>query len=455
MRWIALVVALGAALAAVATFPRWQAPLASWWSGMRGSLPGGVGQMPADADSEQDHHEDTTGSDSVHVSPQAQRNIGLRIEEAKLANFERTITVPGVIVERPGRSTIEVTAPLTGVIEQIGVIQGEAVTPGQLLFEQRLTHEELVQAQGEFLRTAEELDVLAKEIERLERVTRDGAVAGKALLERQYEKQRHEAVLRAQQEALRLHGLSERQIADILSTRRLLSRLSVVVPAPDEAPQSPGEKAVFQVDQLKVDKGQHVTVGDTLAVLADHAWLFIEGDAFEQDIPHITKAVAEEWPIDAVITRGGDAAVVDNLQILYLANQVDRTSRAFHFYLRLRNEMVSDRTTDKHRFINWRFKPGQRVELLIPVERLADKLVLPADAVVQDGVETYVFVPNGERFDRRAVHVETRDQRAAVVAEDGSLYPGELVVVAGAQQLQLALKNQAGGGVDPHAGHVH
>jgi multidrug efflux pump subunit AcrA (membrane-fusion protein) len=192
-----------------------------------------------------------------------------------------------------------------------------------------------------------------------------------------------------------------------------------------------------------------------LAVLSDHALLFIEGDAFEQDIPHITHAVTEQWPVDAVLASAGETGVLEDLEILYLANQVDRESRAFHFYLKLPNELLADRTTDGHRFVNWRFKPGQRVEILIPVERLADKLVLPTAAVVQDGVETYVFVPNGDHFDRRPVHVESRDQQEVVVADDGSLYAGDEVVVAGAAQLQFALKNQSGVGADPHAGHSH
>ena len=453
LRWIVVVAVLGVAVAAAVTFPRWQTPAGEWWSRLRGSTASGIEESHADEDEhDHDHAHDLN---SIELTPQARRNIGLQTAKVQRQDFERTITVPGVIVERPGRSSIEVTAPLTGVVERIGVIPGEAVTPGQLLFEQRLTHEELVQAQGDFLRTAEELDVLAQEIARLEEITRDGAVAGKTLLERRYEKQRQEAVLRAQKEALRLHGISDEQIEEILKTRRLLSRLSVVVPTPDEAPSPAAGETVFQVDKLQVDKGQHVNVGDTLAVLSDHAELFIEGDAFEQDIPQITHAVTEQWPVDAVLAQTGDSAVLENLEILYLANQVDRESRAFHFYLKLPNVLLADRTTHGHRFINWRFKPGQRVEILIPVERLADKLVLPAAAAVQEGVETYVFVPNGDHFDRRPVHVESRDQREVVIADDGSLYAGDEVVVAGAAQLQFALKNQSGGGADPHAGHSH
>jgi hypothetical protein len=42
-----------------------------------------------------------------------------------------------------------------------------------------------------------------------------------------------------------------------------------------------------------------------------------------------------------------------------------------------------------------------------------------------------------------------------VIESDGTLFPGDVVAVSGAYQMQLALKNKAGGGVDPHAGHNH
>ena len=60
----------------------------------------------------------------------------------ELKPFERTMSVPGMVVERPGWSVVEVTAPMTGVVTRIYPIQGEAVRPGQPLFEVRLTHED-------------------------------------------------------------------------------------------------------------------------------------------------------------------------------------------------------------------------------------------------------------------------------------------------------------------------
>jgi hypothetical protein len=35
------------------------------------------------------------------------------------------------------------------------------------------------------------------------------------------------------------------------------------------------------------------------------------------------------------------------------------------------------------------------------------------------------------------------------------LFPGDVVAQRGAHQMQMALKNKSGGGVDPHAGHNH
>ena len=136
-----------------------------------------------------------------------------------------------MIVERPGLSTLDVTAPMTGVISRIFPIQGQAVEPDEPLFEVRLTHEDLLQKQTEFLQSLEELDVVGREVSRLEKVAEGGAIAGKTLLERKYEQQKQEAALRAQRQALLLHGLSAEQVSGIESERTLLQSLVVKAPS--------------------------------------------------------------------------------------------------------------------------------------------------------------------------------------------------------------------------------
>ena len=402
-----------------------------------------------------DHAHDDAAA--ITLSQQAKGTIGLRVARVELATFERTITVPGMVVERPGRSILQVTAPLTGVVTRIFPIQGEAVAAPQPLFEVRLTHEELVQAQGEFLRTAEELDVIRREVSRLEKVTAEGAIAGKTLLDRKYEQQKQEAALRAQRQALMLHGLSPEQVDGILTTRTLLGRLTVAVPAGEDLCQPGSPARLLQVQELRVAPGQHVNAGDTLCVLADHRELYLEGRAFEQDIEAIQQAASKDWRLSAALeSKAGKTASIKDLKILYLADKVDPESRAFRFYVTLPNRLLrEDRQACGPRFVYWQFRPGQRIEIKIPVERWPDRIVLPVEAVAQDGAEQYVFEANGDHFDRRPVRVEYRDQTSVVIANDGALKLGGMVAESAAHQMQLALKNKAGGGGDPHAGHNH
>jgi multidrug efflux pump subunit AcrA (membrane-fusion protein) len=147
---------------------------------------------------------------------------------------------------------------------------------------------------------------------------------------------------------------------------------------------------------------------------------------------------------------------VAGLDIVYVANEVDVDSRTLHFYVRLQNELHNPpKELAGPQFVSWKYRPGQRVQLQIPIERFEKQLTLPVDAVTRDGAEQYVFVENGRRFERRAVHVEYRDQVSVVIAQDGSLFPGDRVALRGAHQMQMALKNKTGGGPDPHAGHSH
>ena len=66
-----------------------------------------------------------------------------------------------------------------------------------------------------------------------------------------------------------------------------------------------------------------------------------------------------------------------------------------------------------------------------------------------------MFEQDNGHFDRRAVRVEYRDEYSAVIANDGTLSPGKLVIVSGTYQVHLSMKNKAGGAPDPHAGHNH
>jgi len=410
-------------------------------------------KQDSEAGVDDDHAQHDHGhgeANTVKLSPSALKNIRYTPHTVVLDDYARNISMPGIIIERPGKSQVRVSAPLTGIVTRSYVHEGEAIPQDSPLFDLRLTHEDLVTAQSEFLATIDALDVVKSEIERLEALT-EGVVAGKRVLDQKYERQKLAARLQAQRQALLLHGLVDDQVDEIAKTRYLLQSLTIRAPARVDLDEHP-----YHVQSVAVQLGQQVTAGDTLCVLADHCELYIEGTAFEADTPELRKAIEVGTPVAAdILTGTRRAQAVDGLKILYLADQVDRESRAQHFYVRLPNEILSDRREDSQRFVQWRFNPGQRVELSLPVEHWTNRIVVPAAAVIADGAESYVYRQGGDSFERVPVHVEHRDQKTAVIKADGAIFPGEVIAANGAFQIHLALKNKSGGPIDPHAGHNH
>jgi len=410
------------------------------------------------AESEDPHAGHDHGSDvaTLHLSEKGLKNIGFEPLVIKPQQYESHLTIPAIVVERPGKSQIHVTATLTGVVQKIHSVPGAAVEADQVLFELRLTHEELVTAQREFLRNAENLKVIERELTRLQSLG-EGVIAGRRVLEQQYEQQKVQATMLAERQALLLHGLNESQIDEILVTRKLFHSQTVKIPPHEHDEDDCQTDHLYIVQSLSVSKGEQVEAGAELASLADHCELHIEGSAFEDDARAIRAATTANRKVSATVLSGDSLGrTVDDLEILYVSDQVDIETRAFKMYLRLVNEVVVDKQISSgKRVIEWRYKPGQRMEINIPRETWENQIVVPKTAVADHGAEAYVYRQNGDEFEQLPVHIMHRDSQSFVLANDGTLFPNDVIAGVGAYQMDLAIKNQSGGAIDPHAGHNH
>ena len=213
-----------------------------------------------------------------------------------------------MIIEQPSESKTIVATPMTGIVTNVYVHEGEAVKPNKLLFKIRLTHEDLVQIQSSFLETLGKLDVETKELKRLKGL-QEGIVALKVIREREYAKATLNAIKSAQREALQLHGLNIEQIDLIEKSRKLLKELSIYAPTfagksekfilsqkkfrnvsltKDSEPDN--RQPVYIVQNLKAAKGANLSAGNILCTLVDYHSLLIEGSAFELDASVLTNA---------------------------------------------------------------------------------------------------------------------------------------------------------------------
>ena len=428
----------------------------------------GEGFLNASSEDGHEHggHDDHEGHDHGADDADKQRFVDLSLAARKTLNpgftklsrqrFEKMLNIPAVLSERSGQSEIDVAAPVTGIVTKVHVLQGESVSPGQPLFDLRVTHADLVVAQTTFLGALEQLDVTQREVQRLQKLADQGTVPAQRLLQIRYEEEQLLAKVKVERQALVLHGLSKEQVARIESERNLLPQLTISTPPITSPSGTKSDVPALVAEYLKVTPGAFVQAGTQLAILSDHSELYIEGRAFEYDAEILQKATQSETELSALFHNDdGGTPELTNLKMLFLSSRVEAESHTLHFYIRLPNVALRMREEPSgHRWVDWKYRPGRHLSVRVPIEVWNDQLVLPVSALVTEGTESFVFRRTGLRFERCRIVLKHRDMASIVLGEGSEVQPGDTIVTRGADQLQLALKLQTGGGGGGHS-HDH
>ena len=387
----------------------------------------------------------------VLLSDQAIDNLGLTARPVKLQTFWKTLSVPGMVVDRPGRSDRGVVAPATGVVSNIRRVPGDPVKPGDELFTLRLLSESLAQTQTELFKAAQEVTLARAQRKRLE--SSGGAIPEARLIEVDQQMSRHQVAVNAYRQELQARGFSPEQI-DRAAAGEFLREMSVYAPTRPTEKEADGSPA-FEVQELKVGLGQQVQAGQALCLLADHDALAVEGRAFRDETAFVEKGVREGWPVEVDFDEEAASwpALAQEFYVRQIANNIEAASRTFSFLMPLANQ--SRVVVEGGRPVTlWRYRPGQRVRILLRTEKLENVFVVPADAVAEEGAERFIFTQNVNTFERVPVRVLFRDRRRAALADDGSLPSGSFVVQRGATQLARATRANTGNAT-PAGYHMH
>jgi cobalt-zinc-cadmium efflux system membrane fusion protein len=405
----------------------------------------------------------------LKLSPQARRNLELVSKSARPQTYWRTIQVPGEIVDRPGRSDRGVTSPAVGVVSEAHAFPGDTVRPGDRLFTLRLFSEYLQNTQKELFSSTRETELIQEQLDRLRPLADKGGIPKTKIIELDNQLRRQEAVIGAHRQDLLTRGLNPEQIKNV-SNGQFVSTVEVVAPplineretlvsirqASFQQDRANEEGFAFEVQELNAELGQQVQAGQLLITLANHSSLYLEGHAFKREAPYLEKAAQNDWKISVEFAEDepeGWPELEQSFEIRYLSNTIDENSRTFDFFIPLTNQSRSYKKSGET-FVVWRFRPGQRVRLHVPVEELSDVLVLPSAAIVREGPEAYVFQQNGNLFNRIPVQVLHEDRVNIVVANDGSVTPGLYIAQGAAASLNRVLKAQAASGMRADV-HVH
>ena len=325
--------------------------------------------------------------------------------------------------------------------------------------------------QSELFKTSKEIEITKEKKERLSLAV--GSIPESRMIEIDNQLRRLAVAAQAYRTELQTRGLTPDQINGVAEgkyvseidvntprSRSLSSKLLSGLLVSRLASRSQAEPS-FEVQELRVELGQQVQAGTALALLSNHQALYIEGRAFRKESPLLERAAKEGWPVQVEFMEEETSrwpVIETAFTIRHIANTIDTASRTFAFYLPLVNQSRSFEKDDRTLML-WRFRPGQKVRLDVRVEKLDNVFVLPADAVVREGPEAYVFRQNGDLFDRKPVRVVYQDRKHVVIANDGSIPPGLFVAQNGATQINRVLKSGSGGlpaGFHMHAdGSIH
>src|SRR5205823_4779640 len=160
------------------------------------------------------------------------------------------------------------------------------------------------------------------------------------------------------------------------------------------------ESLAYEVQEIKAEVGHKVDAGQLLALLANHHSLSVEGRAFAHEAALIEQADRANRPLHVELIGDDPAAWTKDpptqaFTIRYISNMIEPGRRVLSFQVPLINQ-GEPREKDGRTFLLWRYRPGQRARLHVPVERWEKVFVLPAAAVVKEGPEAYVFRQDGD-----------------------------------------------------------
>lgn len=399
---------------------------------------------------EQKPQDNTTNAVQIlELSPQARKNLSLVSKLAEPQDYWKTIEVPGVIIDRPGFSDHGISSPAVGVVTQVHAYAGDTVKSGDKLFTLKLFSEYLHDTQANLFQATRETILLNEERQRLDQLAQSGTIATARIIEFDQHIRRQQALIESYKQDLQTRGLSVDQIQEV-ATGKFISTITVTVPTTATAEPS------FEVQELHVNLGYQVNAGQLLSVISDHRSLYIEGHAFKQEAPSLEQAAKNGWSLEVEFAEDDSEhwpALEQAYQIRHLSSTIDSSSRTFDFFVPLVNQSRSYEHAGQS-FMVWRFRPGQRVRVRVPVEQFHDVIVLPAAAVAREGPEAYVFRQNGDLFQRLPVHVIHEDRLFVVLANDDSVPAGAYIAQGSAASLNRVLKAQSASGQQADV-HVH
>lgn len=338
----------------------------------------------------------------LRLSPETAKSIGLKVEVVSERSVERILRFDGALDVPPQRRT-SASSQLTGTLRDIHVDRGQPVKAGDVLAE--IASLELQGIQLELLKAHLDGATWRDTLIRL----RDAgdAVPQRSLLEMESRVTTLEAQFANIRQKLLALGLSSPQIEEVVKTRRVIDALPV---------RAPMDGVVVHFDRVL---GQVIRADESLFDIHDLSQVWVQAFVGERDSSHVQvgqtariRLVAyPDFEAEGTVARLGPVVGVDS-----------RTQAAWIEFVKPPSVAL------QHNML---------ARVTLTTQRPQLTLAVPLNAVVRDGLRSFVFVQKSDgTFDRRRVQLGRADDRFVEITS--GLTHDEMIATSGVQQIQMA-----------------
>jgi membrane fusion protein, heavy metal efflux system len=366
-------------------------------------------------------------SDTVRISPESQKEVGISVESVALRNLEDTLSTTGTVSEDPGR--VAHIRPLArGLIEKSYIRLGDRVSAGDPLVEYDnielgLAIGEYLTAQAELQRSLTDLEVKKTILERGKEMLRVGAMARTAYDLREAEYKDAEAktagtraAVEKIEEQIHRFGWTDRDLAILLAKKSTGHTITHSI-----------LKAPFSgiITAFHASIGEVVEPTTELLAITDMSSLWILADVLEKDLSHVKAGKTVRVRVTSYPGRAFYG------KITYVADTIEPKTRTAKVRCVVENNSEL-------------LKLEMFATVEIPVDRANSVLAVPDSSIQQIEGKPVVFVRESEtEFLKR--EIQTGIASGGFTEILSGLTAGDLVASQGSFVVKTEfLRNQIG-----------
>ncbi|MDH7500330.1 MAG: efflux RND transporter periplasmic adaptor subunit [candidate division NC10 bacterium] len=353
----------------------------------------------------------------VCLPPDSVKFLDLTVEKALRKDLALGVPTVGKVLEDQSRSA-HIRSLIPGTLSQVLIKLGDRVSKGQTLF--YLASIEVGKAKSEYLKAKIDLEFALANLERQRRLFEAKVASKRSVQEAETSYQTALANLTAAHRALHIFGLSDSEIEVLTQSSQAPHELTPIIPI--RAP------IAGTVVEMGVHLGERVAPEDELCRIVDLSSVCIDAHVFEKSLPQIR--VGQK----VMISLPAYPHQIFLGRVKYIGDILEKETGTY-----IVRTLVSNS--------DCKLKPGMSASIhVLTGNRKA--LVVPKEAILEEGNERYVFCKSDHSFCKHLVETGlTSDGFTEILS---GLQEGDEVVVKGNFLLKSEL---AKGSLEEQRGH--